>query len=427
MVPYINNYYLFEYLVKLSKELQISGYELTVMTADSAVMTNFENTSIKVKLFPLIIRIFLRGSGNILMRSLLWLSGRFWVETLKNKYDFALIPWDNKPIWYLILKRLPSLTVHNTTNLMDLKFEVESYKSKKSHKAAKIFERIFKKKILPRLDNVVLKHNKFWYLDKLFGLKSENLVQGFSGIDYMTVTGNKMKVTLEEAGISRLGTKIFPVGNPAYDGFLSYANNFDEKKKYDFKESMGMEIDKDLYSLFLSPSHFNTNQIQEISFVAESILKFDSEAGIIMKFHPKTEKEFLIQFENIISKITSNYKIISGFTGDQFNLDIILSSKCILQKQSTVGFIAMITSVPIISYNLLDTDYYDDMYKFMKASWHCETSEELSECLEALNDVHRLDELKRRQANACDNFCLRNESSIHSIIDVINGHFKASR
>ena len=67
----------------------------------------------------------------------------------------------------------------------------------------------------------------------------------------MTVTGNKMKITLEEAGISRVGTKIFPVGNPAYDGFLSYAADFNEKRKKDFKESMGLTRDKDLYALFL--------------------------------------------------------------------------------------------------------------------------------------------------------------------------------
>ncbi len=427
MVPYIDNYYLFEYLVKLSKGLQASGYQVTVLTADPAVVSNFDHTPIQVNYLPFFIRIFLRRSGNMLSRSLLWLSGRFWAKTLKNKYDFAIIPWDYKPIWYLILRSLPSLTVHNTTNLMDLKFEVESYKSKKSHKIVKLVERIFKKKLLPRLDNVVLEHNKFWYLDKLFGLKSENLVQGFSGIDYMTVTGEKIKSNLEKAGIPKLGTKIFPVGNPAYDGFLSYATNFDEKKKVDFKLSLELTTDRDLYSMFLSPSYFNANQIRETTLVAESILRFDSEAGIIMKFHPKTEKKFLLEFEKILSKMTTNYKIISGFTGDQFNLDIILSSRCILQKQSTVGFIAMISSVPIISYNLLDTDYYDDMYKFMNASWHCETLEELSNSLEALNNDDRLEKLKERQEIATENFCIVNESSIDSIVNIINGHFEDSR
>ena len=138
MVPYIDNYYLFEYLVKLSKGLQASGYQVTVLTADPAVVSNFDHTPIQVNYLPFFIRIFLRRSGNMLSRSLLWLSGRFWAKTLKNKYDFAIIPWDYKPIWYLILRSLPSLTVHNTTNLMDLKFEVESYKSKKSHKIVKL-------------------------------------------------------------------------------------------------------------------------------------------------------------------------------------------------------------------------------------------------------------------------------------------------
>lgn len=427
IIPYIYNYYLFEYLIKLSIQLQAKGFSVKVLTADQAVFDKFRDTDIQVSYLPFIIRLLLRRSGNILFRISLWISGYFWMILIRDRYDFAIIPWDNKPIWYLILKNFPSLTVHNTTALMDLDFEIESYKSNKSHKIAKFFEGIFKKNLLPRLGNVILKHNKLWYLDKLLGLKSENLVQGFSGIDYMTVTGNKMKETLEKGGISKLGTKIFPVGNPAYDGFLSYAINFDEKKKREFKESIELRNDKDLYSMFLSPSSFNKAQIEEIALVVDSILKFDCEAGIAMKFHPKTEKQFLTEFQRILSERTSNYKIISGFTGDKLNLDIILSSKCILQKQSTVGFIAMITSVPIISYNLMETNYYDDMYKYIKASWHCESLKEISNSLEALNNDHQLEKLRDLQARACDNFCLRNDSAAESITEVILGHFKGIR
>ena len=423
LVPHLEDYYLMDYLLELSKTLQLAGYEVTVLTADKVVYDKFYNTKVQVDYMPSVIRLLRRRSGNVIVRCLLWLSGYLWILSIKNRYDFAIVPWDNKPLWYLILKQFPSLTVHNTTNLMDLNFEIESYKSPRTHKVAEILERVLRIELLPRLANVVLKHNKFWYIDKLFGMRSKNLVQGFSGIDYMTVTGNKIKNTLIEAGLSKIGTKIIPTGNPTYDGFLSYAKDFNNTKKEAFKKSLGLSGQSDLYGMFLSPSFFSKAQIKEVTLVVEAVLEFDSRASISIKFHPKTESRFIDIFDNVLSQRTSNYKIISGSTGDRVNLDIILSSKCILQKQSTVGFIAMMTSVPIISYNLLDTDYYDDMYKYMEASWHCETAKEIMQSLSSLNDGAELQKLSNLQEIACSNFCLKNDSASNSIVGIINNHF----
>lgn len=423
LVPYIDNYYLMEYLTELSKALQVAGHEVTVLTADKAVYDKFHKTNVQVDYMPAIIRLLRRRSGNGIVRCLIWLSGYVWMWNIKNRYDFAIVPWDNKPLWYLILKQFPSLTVHNTSNLMNLSFEIESYRSPRNHKVAETVERILRMKLLPRLAGVVLKHNKFWYIDKLFGMKSENLVQGFSGIDYMTTTGHEIKNTLIEAGLGRLGTQIIPIGNPAYDGFISYAKGFTGIKKIAFKQSYGLDERSDLYSMFLSPSVFSKEQIQEVTLVIESILTFDSNASLCIKFHPKTEYRFIDIFDNILSQKTSNYKIVSGFTGERVNLDIILSSKCILQKQSTVGFIAMMTSVPIISYDLLDTGYYDDMYKYMKASCHCESTTAITQSLRMLNDNAELQKLRELQDVACSKFCLRNNSASNSIIEIIDNHF----
>lgn len=423
LVPYIENYYLMDYLTELSKALQVAGYEVTVLTADKAVHDKFHKTNVQVDYMPAIIRLLRRRSGNVIVRCLIWLAGYVWMWSIKDRYDFAIAPWDNKPLWYLILKQFPSLTVHNTTNLMNLSFEIESYRSPRNHKVAETIERILRMKLLPRLAGVVLKHNKFWYIDKLFGMKSENLVQGFSGIDYMTTTGHEIKNTLIEAGLGRLGTQIIPTGNPAYDGFLRYADGFTEIKKVTFKKSCGLNELSDFYSMFLSPSFFSKIQIKEVTLVIESILTFDSNASLCIKFHPKTEHRFIDIFDNILSQKTSNYKIFSGSTGDRVNLDIILSSKCILQKQSTVGFIAMITSVPMISYDILDTGYYDDMYKYMRASWHCESTKAIIQSLSMLNDSVELQKLRELQDTACSKFCLQNDSASNSIIEIIDNHF----
>ena len=175
--------------------------------------------------------------------------------------------------------------------------------------------------------------------------------------------------------------------------------------------------------MFLSPSFFSKEQVDEVTIIIETVLAFDSKASLCLKFHPKTEKRFIEIFDNLLSQRTSRYKIISGSTGDKVNLDIVLSSKCIIQKQSTVGFIAMMTSVPMISYNLIETDYYDDMYKYMEASWHCETATEVTNKLSALNDLEEVQKLRGKQQTACSNFCLRNDSATNSIVEIIDKHF----
>jgi len=425
LVPYFTDYYLFEYLTELAKAMQAAGYEVTVVTADAAVFKKFSGTEVEVGYLPLFIRLLMRRAGNIVFRILLWLSGYVWVWIIRNRYDFSIIPWDNKPLWYLLLKTFPSLTVHNTTNLMDLSLEIAAQKSPRNHKAVEMVERIIGIKLLPRLAGVVLKHNKIWYLDKLLGLRSDNLVQGFSGIDYVSVTGNRMKKTLIEAGLEKLGTKIIPVGNSAYDGFQSYSKDFTIAKKVAFKQSIGLSGVGDMFAMFLSPSSFTERQIQEVIIVVDAVLTLNLDASLCIKFHPKTEARFLDIFDNLLSQRTSNYKIISGFTGERVNLDIVLSSKCILQKQSTVGFIAMLTSVPIISYNLADTDYYDDMYKYMQASWHCKNHDDLAQGLSNLDDEVELRKLKGLQDVACSNFCIQSESTVMSIVGIIDNHFES--
>ena len=423
LIPYLYNYYLFEYLEGLTKELQIRGYEVHVVTADKVVYDKFVKIGINSKYVPLIIRLLLRRSGNMFVRSLLWISGYVWLAFLRNRYEFSIVPWDNKPLWYLMSKKIPSLTVHNTTNLMDIDFEIDTYKSNKNHAVAKFLEDILKVSLLPRLCNVVLKHNKFWYLDRLFGMRSGSLVQGFSGLDYISVTGNKIKDTLTSAGLPKKGTRIHVVGNPAYDGFINFSSKFTNDKKIAYKKHLNLSENKDLYALFLSPSSYSEEQIKEVMLVVETVLIYDRDASILVKFHPKTEVKYIDIFRNLISCATSNYSILTGYTGDYTNLNIILSSKCILQKQSTVGYISMLVSKPIISYNFMDTGYSDDMYKVMKSSLHCESTDDMLKFLSKLNSEDEMQKLQKLQEIACANFCKRTNSAASNIVDIIDDHF----
>ena len=70
------------------------------------------------------------------------------------------------------------------------------------------------------MQGVTLKHNYYWYFDKIFGMKSLSHVQGFSGVDLMTVTGIKIMDNVLNAGISSLDVKIEVTGNPNYEGIF---------------------------------------------------------------------------------------------------------------------------------------------------------------------------------------------------------------
>ena len=91
LIPYLYNYYLFEYLEGLTKELQIRGYEVHVVTADKVVYDKFVKIGINSKYVPLIIRLLLRRSGNMFVRSLLWISGYVWLAFLRNRYEFSIV------------------------------------------------------------------------------------------------------------------------------------------------------------------------------------------------------------------------------------------------------------------------------------------------------------------------------------------------
>ena len=178
-----------------------------------------------------------------------------------------------------------------------------------------------------------------------------------------------------------------------------------------------------MFSLFLSPSSFSDTMIEEIEVVVNAVLFHNPNASICIKFHPKTEAKFYEIFDNFISQKTVNYKLITSFNGDLFNLDMILSSKCILLKQGTIAFIAMLVSAPIISYNLRDTFYHDDMMKTMKASFHSLSFEDILINLDKLNITSEMKKLERLQVAACDKFCVRTSSSKSQIIEVIDDYF----
>ena len=130
--------------------------------------------------------------------------------------------------------------------------------------------------------------------------------------------------------------------------------------------------------------------------------------------------KFLELFEKKLSDLKAQFVISKNFAGDEFNLKLILISEAIFQKQSTVGFIAMQAKTPIISYNLFDTGYFDDLYEILDCSMHCKSIFELDQALLDIKNPIAIEKLTIRQINACDNFCKETNSPHQEIASALH-------
>ena len=189
--------------------------------------TQYKSIGIAAEYFPKYVRLAYKLNRFVIIRPVAWIACYFWTFLNRSNYDLAVVPWDNKMIYYAILRGIESITVHNTTNFIDLELELAEQKSKKDHFLMKKIESIFKVSLMPRFMEEITRHGFHWYIDKLMGMRSSSLIQGFSGIELMTVTGDQIKKNLTLAGLNNLPS-IHVIGNPSYEGYLGYARDFSD-------------------------------------------------------------------------------------------------------------------------------------------------------------------------------------------------------
>jgi len=383
---------------------------VTVVTWDKKVEEKFQALpEVAVKPVPAVIRALSNRSNRPLFRFGLWIAAWTWARYLRKDYEVAVLPYDNKPVWYAISRSMPSVYCHNTTEFisMDLLFERELFKRTFDirHRIYMAIDWLSGGKIFPRLCGEVLRYFPHRLLiDRLMGWRAPNHLCGFSGVDLLTVSGEENRTNYIKSGIAP--DIVFTTGTPNYDSLTDIALAFDSKQEEKFRADLGFKNDAQIFSLFLSPSEFNPVQIDEIATVVKNFAKVFPDAHFLVKFHPKTNPVYPDLIGERLSIHTHKLKILREYQGEEFNAKLILSSSYLLQKQGTVGLIALRLKVPIFSYNLAPTDYEDDMYKILGGSIHVENTAELEAMVPHIFDRDVLDELKERQVDACRKFCM---------------------
>jgi len=331
---------------------------------------------------------------------------------------------------------MPAMTCHNTTEFLDIDLTLEHmYPSEKllsswGHRLMLLIDKIFGRKILPRINGRLLHYSNYLIIDRIMGFRSENYLHAFSKIDYFTMMGNRMKENYLHCGVGGPGhpTEITVTGSPSYEGILLIKEKFDAAMRRHVMASLGIASEKHLYSFFLSPSSFTEQQIEEVVQVVESVRDCDFESAFLLKFHPKTRKGDPERFrQRLKGLLGEDLVLMTEFGGDELNARLILSSECVLQKQGTVGFIAMLFQTPLISYDLMPTDYFDDMYRLLDGSFHCMSKEEIGIAVRMLSTKEGRRELARKQKIACERYCYPEVSPCQKISGIIQRHFQEDR
>ena len=342
---------------------------------------------------------------------LLWLSGWIWSAGIARNYDFAIVPWDYRPLWYVVARSMPTMTLSTTTIVIDPDLEIEDRCLRESqelgwmHRLSVIADRLTRGRFLPRLGERTEKYEpKLLWVDRLMGWRATGHLLGASGATFVTVPGERIRDNFVHFGIPKDRVKV--VGVPGYEFLHSLSQAFDEPARHRFCAEIGLDPARKIFSFFLSPSAFSQAMIDEVTLVVRAIRKRHADSIIVLKFHPKTRRQDPPQFRSALADLDHDLVVLTKYRGDETNARLVLCSHAIVQKQSTVGFIALLLNVPIISYDILETGYQDRMYKILDGSFHAESLVELETILENFESPASLADLRDRQQLACQRFCL---------------------
>ncbi len=375
---------------------------------------------------------FLNNRGRfILIRFMLYIVTFLWVRLwLRREFRFSIVPWTTRPIWNVISRNIPSLTINNASNLSVVEDSLAEHRFNfEAPKTIGIRIGCLLDKLgilkLRRVRGELIDFNGYDVLESLLGLKSVHRENGCNGVSHLCVMGSKYVENYLKIGVDPLKTEISVVGNPSYEFCYQLQINFNDAEKVLFLEENGLPLGVPIFSLFISPSSLSNEQVDEIMMVIDTISSAEKMAHFVIKLHPKTTTRSVRKVSDAITRPGRAVSLFTEFKDDVFNAKLIICSKAIVQKQSTLGFLAMIFRVPILSYNLVKTDYHDDLFKLLGISIHSENKQELISAIGMIEDPLTLAAYKEHLNKMEEDYCRFEESPCDNVVSIIDRHFSA--
>ena len=424
-IPILQEYYIFDYFKYLIPKLVSCGFHVTVFVFYEKDCEKYkvDSPNFEFRKASWFSRQIFNSQSTVIGRFVYWCWIKAWSQKIKNSYRYAILPWDTRPLWYQLSKVMPCATLSTTTTMIDRDLHVQDHflhedeKNGLAHKAYKIFDGFFGN-LVPSYKGVDFSYNKkLRWIDYIFGMRPLYPGIGASQVIDLYVPGQEIADIISDAGVD--AAKISVVGMPNYEFLADFKADFSEEKKAEILSGLGFASQKRLFSFFLSPSSFTDEMLQEVLTVVRTIRGHYEDSAFLLKFHPKTVTGDPERFRDALDDLGDDLLIMQEYTGDLQNAEIIAASHAIVQKQSTVGFIAFLLRVPVLSYNLFCTDYCDRMYEILNGSFHATDIGSLKHAVEALDDPEALAELELLQEKACERFCRDEESPCGLIVNLI--------
>lgn len=432
VLPLIEDYYLFNYLYELSNRIHKGGYRVVILVGSEFTERKVNRLSpeVEVRRLPRVVTFLNNRSRFISLRLMLYIVTFLWVRLLlRREFKFSIVPWTTRPIWNVISRNIPSLTINNVSNLSVVDDSVAEHSFNfDSQMTIGIKLGFLLEKLgilrLRRVRGELIDFNGYDVLESLVGLKSVHRENGCNGVSHLCVMGSKYVENYLQVGVDPLKTEISVVGNPSYEFCYQLKNDFNDAERKLFLEENRLPQGVPIYSLFISPSSLTREQVEEIMMVIDTIANAEKLAHFIIKLHPKTTTTSVLKVSDAITRYGRNITLFTEFKDDVFNAKLIICSKAIVQKQSTLGFLAMIFRVPILSYNLVKTDYHDDLFKLLGISIHSENEQELISAVGMIEDPLTLAAYKEHLHKMEEAYCRFEESPCDNVVAIIDRHFE---
>ena len=433
LIPLFEDYYLFTYIYGLANRLEECGYQVVIVVTSESTAKKVRHLSpaVEVRRLPRLIAFLNNRAQFMMLRLVLYAVTFFWVRLwLQREFRFSIVPWTTRPVWNIISRLVPSLTINNVSNLSVIEDSVAEHKfdydapQTMGVRVGFLLNRLGILR-LRRVQGVLINFNGNDVLESLIGLKSVHRENGCNGLRYLCVMGSKYLENYREIGVDPRTTEISVVGNPSYEFCYQLNSEFDQKEKQAFLEGSGLPPGRTLFSLFISPSSLSKDQINEIMMVIDTIAGVEDSAHFAVKLHPKTKAQSVCAVKDAMARLEGKVTLFTEFTDDVFNAKLVKCSKAIVQKQSTLGFLALIFRVPILSYNLVDTNYHDDLFKMLDISVHSETESQLREAIGMLDDPVALAAYLKYMGKMEKQYCRFEESPCDNVIAIIDRHFRS--
>lgn len=429
LIVLLHEYYLFEYFRTLVPALLDAGCTVTIVTYDDAIRRTFSkiHPRCRVERAPALLEPLNGRSANPFFRTILWVGAWIWARIIRRRFDVAVLTWETNAIGYAVSRSLPAVLCYTTTDFYDLNEMIAHHVWRPgngidghswTHAALCAIDRVCGRRLLPRVGGVVQRYRASHLLvDRCMGFRAENYFGDLRGPVHRTVTGHRIKEHLIAIGAS--AERVHVVGQPGFDQLYHLRETFNATARAQFRRELHVSLNSTMFVLFLSPSRFTTSQLDEIALVIGTITQRCPSAYLVVKLHPKTAGGELERLMQRLEGMRNQIQFITAFMGDAFNAQLILASDWLVQKQCSLGFLAMMYGVPIISYNILTTNYEDEMYAALDGSIHVRSVEQLAAVLDRLDDDAMRRDLRERQRIACERFCLATDTASARVANVV--------